>query len=45
MDVEKEVIDQHEIRLRVKDLPSGYYFLALKDDDTSLRSSFKFLKR
>jgi hypothetical protein len=43
--VETELIDDHEVRLRVKDLPAGYYFLALRDDDTNAKSTFKFLKR
>ncbi|HZX75119.1 MAG TPA: T9SS type A sorting domain-containing protein [Cyclobacteriaceae bacterium] len=45
VEVEREIIDDHEIRLHVKDLPSGYYFLALKDEEASQRGSFKFLKR
>lgn len=45
VEVERENVDQHEIRLRVKDLAPGYYFLAVKDDETSTRNSFKFLKR
>lgn len=45
VEVEREIVDGHEIRLRVKDLPSGYYFLSIKDDEVSQRSSFKFLKR
>lgn len=45
VEVEREMVDEHEIRLRVKDLPSGYYFLAIKDDGANQRGSFKFLKR
>ncbi len=44
LEVESEIVDDFEIHLRVKDLPSGYYFLALKDDGHQ-SSSFKFLKR
>ena len=44
LEVESEIIDDFEIRLRVKDLPSGYYLLAMKDDSNQ-RSAFKFLKR
>jgi hypothetical protein len=45
MESETEVIDQHELRIKVKDLPAGYYFLALKDEETQYRGTFKFLKR
>ncbi|HRI77957.1 MAG TPA: T9SS type A sorting domain-containing protein [Cyclobacteriaceae bacterium] len=43
IDVESEIVDEFEIRLRVKDLPTGYYLIALKDEGNA-RSSFKFLK-
>ena len=45
LDVESEMIDEHEIRLKVKDLPVGYYLLAVRDDDSNSRSTLKFLKR
>ena len=45
VEVETEVLDQHELRLRVKDLPSGYYLLAFKDSDSNFKSTYKFLKR
>lgn len=43
LEVETELIDEYEIRLRVKDLPTGYYLVALKDDNNA-RNSIKFLK-
>ncbi len=43
LEVESEIVDEFEIRLKVKDLPTGYYLLALKDEGNS-RSSIKFLK-
>jgi hypothetical protein len=43
--VETEVIDEHEIRVRVKDLNAGYYLLALKDDEDRFKGTYKFLKR
>lgn len=43
--IESELIDAHEIRLRVKELPAGYYFLALRDEETHVKSTYKFLKR
>ena len=45
VDVESETIDEFEIRLRVKDLPVGYYLLALRDEESNSRSTIKFLKR
>ena len=45
MEVETEIVDEHELRVRVKDLASGYYLLAVKDDDAKFRGTFKFLKR
>jgi hypothetical protein len=43
--VESEVIDEHELRVRVKDLPTGYYLLAVRDEATQFRAAYKFLKR
>ncbi|MFZ6001353.1 MAG: T9SS type A sorting domain-containing protein [Bacteroidota bacterium] len=45
LDVERETIDDFEVRLRVKDLPSGYYLLALKDEHNQQSGALKFLKR
>lgn len=45
VEAEQEVIDDFEVRLRVKDLPTGYYLLSLKDEHTNQRGTFKFLKR
>jgi len=45
LDVETEVIDDFEIRIKTKDLPLGYYMIALRDADSGVKGSFKFLKR
>jgi len=45
MDVETEILDENEIQLKVRDLPAGYYLLSIRDPETSVRSTFKFLKR
>jgi hypothetical protein len=45
METETEIVSEHELRVRVKDLPSGYYLLAVKDDEAKFRGTFKFLKR
>lgn len=45
METETEVVNDHELRVRVKDLPTGYYLLAVKDNTSKFRGTFKFLKR
>lgn len=45
VEVELETIDEFEIRLKVKDLPVGYYLLAVRDEASNSRSTIKFLKR
>ena len=45
LEVERETVDDFEVRLRVKDLPSGYYLLALKDERNQQSGALKFLKR
>ncbi len=42
---ETEIVDEHELRIRVKDLAAGYYLLAMKDHDSKFRGTYKFLKR
>jgi hypothetical protein len=42
---ESEIIDDHKIRIRVKDFSSGYYLVALRDEQTNFRGTYKFLKR
>lgn len=44
VEVETEVIDDHEVRVKVKDLPSGVYLIAIKGED-HYKSAYKFLKR
>jgi len=43
--VETEVVDEHELKVRVKDLNTGYYLLAVKDNNSTFRGTYKFLKR
>ncbi len=45
LSVEKEIIDDNVIRVKVKDLASGYYLLAVKDEESKFRGTYKFLKR
>jgi len=43
--VETEVIDEHELKIRVKDLSVGYYLIAVRDNESNFRGTYKFLKR
>lgn len=45
LQVEKEVLGDHLIRVKVKDLVACYYLLAVKDEDSKFRGTYKFLKR
>jgi hypothetical protein len=45
LDLEIENIDEHELRIKIKDLPTGYYIVAIRDERTNSRSTLKFLKR
>lgn len=45
INIETEKINEHEIRIRVKDFDAGYYLLALKDDQSKFRGTYKFVKR
>lgn len=42
---EVEQVDEHQLRVRVKDMAPGYYFLTVKDDSSKFRGTYKFLKR
>ncbi len=45
LEIESEIIDENEVRLKVKDLASGYYLLAVKDERSGFKGVYKFLKR
>ena len=45
VNIEPEIIDDFEVRIRVRDLPSGYYLLAVRNEKSGLRVTRKFLKR
>jgi len=45
MDLETEVVDEYEIKIRVKDITTGYYFVSVSDAGLNSKSTFKFLKR
>ena len=43
--IETERVDEHEVRIKVKDFDAGYYLLALKDEQSKFLGTYKFLKR
>ena len=45
IELETEIVSEHELRVKVKELASGYYLLAIKDDEAKFRGTYKFLKR
>lgn len=45
VEIETEIVDEHELRVKVKDLASGYYLLAVREEEAKYRGTFKFLKR
>jgi hypothetical protein len=45
INIDTERISAHELRIRVKDFDTGYYLLAIKDDQSKIRGTFKFVKR
>ena len=45
MPAEVDFVGEDELRLRVKDFNTGYYLLALYDEATNFRGTYKFLKR
>lgn len=44
MKVEKDLLDVHTLRIKVKDLATGYYLIGLNDDKQNLKGIYKFLK-
>jgi hypothetical protein len=45
MEAETEVVNEFELRVKVKEFSTGYYLLSIKDERASLNSTYKFLKR
>jgi hypothetical protein len=43
--VETDILDEHTLRIKVKDLDAGYYLLALNDSQSKFKGIYKFLKR
>ena len=45
VNAEIEVLGDSRYFIRLKDLPPGYYLLAIKDGDNKINETYKFLKR
>jgi hypothetical protein len=45
VDAETEIVDEHELRVRVKDLSSGYYLITIRDTESKTHGTYKFQKR
>ena len=45
MEMETEILDEHIIKIRVKDLATGYYLITVKDEHLNMSSTYKFIKR
>jgi hypothetical protein len=45
LETEAEVIDEYEVKIKVKDLSSGFYLLLIKNETTGLKGAYKFLKK
>lgn len=45
VEVESEAVNDHEFRIKVKDLSSGYYLISVKDTQSNQSGILRFLKR
>jgi len=45
LDLEHEAIDEYEIKVKVKDLATGYYIIGVQDSQSGSRAIHKFLKK
>lgn len=44
MRVDKDLVDDHTFRIKVKDLAAGYYLIGVNDEKQKLKGIYKFLK-
>ena len=42
---ETELVSEHELKVWVKELSAGYYFLALKEEQSGLHRIYKIVKK
>lgn len=45
VEVEQEIVDDFEVRIKVKELNTGFYLLLVRNEETGLKGAYKFLKR
>lgn len=45
MEADTETVDDNLVRIKVKDIAAGYYFITIKDESTRFRGTYKFLKK
>ena len=45
LDLEHEAIDEYEVKVKVKDLATGYYIIGIQDAQSGSRAIQKFLKK
>ena len=45
LETEAEIIDDFEVRIKVKDLSTGFYLLLIRNDETGVKTANKFLKK
>ena len=45
LETETEVIDDFEVRVKVKDLSAGMYLLFIHNEHTGLKGAYKFIKK
>jgi hypothetical protein len=45
LELEHEAIDEFEVRVKVKDLSTGYYIIGVQDAQSGSRAIHKFLKK
>lgn len=43
--VEIEFLGENEFRIRVKEFAIGYYLLAMQEEESNFKGTYKFLKR
>jgi Secretion system C-terminal sorting domain len=43
--VEVELLNTNEFRVRVKEFSTGYYLLAMRDEASNFKGTYKFIKR
>jgi polyribonucleotide nucleotidyltransferase len=45
VEVQIKVTDEDTYQIDIKELPTGYYFVAIKDENSYFRETYKFVKR